>query len=116
MSEAKADLPLLSAVIHALGAEIREINQANGWAVIQPEEWADKYKIPGVIALIHSEASEALEGFRADDKANFAEELADVIIRCLDLSHGLGIDMGAEITRKLAKNRTRGFKHGGKKI
>lgn len=39
--------------LQQLGIEIREINAANGWAVTQPEEFADKYKLPAVLALIH---------------------------------------------------------------
>ncbi len=69
-----------------LADEIRKINSANGWQVTKPEEWGDPYKIPGVLALIHSEVSEALEAFRADDGDNFAEELADIVIRVLDLA------------------------------
>lgn len=99
-----------------LGAEIIEINRANGWNVATPECWQDRYKIPAVIALIHSEASEALEAFRKDDRANFEEELADTVIRVLDLTAGLGIDIDAAVTAKLAKNRTRGYRHGGKRV
>lgn len=104
------------ATLNELGKEIVKINTANGWNVLKPEEWADTYKIPGVLALIHSEVSEALEGFRHDDKENFAEELADVIIRVLDCSAGLGIDIDAVITAKLEKNKARGYHHGGKRV
>jgi NTP pyrophosphatase (non-canonical NTP hydrolase) len=75
-----------------------------------------RYKIPAILALITSEASEALEAFRVGDKENFAEELADVVIRCLDCAAGLGIDMDDTLNRKLEKNRHRGYRHGGKKV
>lgn len=74
------------------------------------------YKIPAVLALITSEVSEALEGFRKGDRANFEEEIADVMIRCLDLCAGLGIDIDAQITAKLEKNKLRGHRHGGKLV
>ena len=96
--------------------EINKINRANGWEVLTPEDWSDARRVPTVLALIHSEVSEALEGFRHDDKANFAEELADILIRVLDCSGGLGIDLDNEVRKKLAKNRERGFKHGGKRV
>lgn len=99
-----------------LAKETRKINQANGWDVTKPEDWNDKYKIPTILALIHSEVSEALEDFRKDNRTHFAEEIADVMIRCLDLCAGQKIDIEKEILAKLEKNKLRGFRHGGKKV
>lgn len=99
-----------------LAEEIYNINKQNGWNVLTPEDWKNEHKIPAKLALIHSEISEALEAFRAGDQVNFAEELADTIIRTLDCSHGLGFDMNWEIKKKLVKNRERGFRHGGKRV
>ena len=62
--------------------------------------------------LIVSELGEALEALRYDDRDNFAEELADVAIRLADLCGGLGIDLEAEIKKKMEKNKSRGYKHG----
>src|SRR5215470_14298314 len=97
-----------------LGQSILIINRDNGWNVTRPSDWQDTYKIPGILALIHSEVSEALEAFRADDKINFEEELADIVIRVLDCASGLGFDLDRAIREKLSKNRERGFRHGGK--
>lgn len=99
-----------------LAAEIRKINDANGWNVLQADEWADRYKVPGILALIHSEVSEALEAFRNDDGGNFVEELADVLIRVLDCAGGLTDEFGTAVAAKLAKNRERGYRHGGKRV
>jgi NTP pyrophosphatase (non-canonical NTP hydrolase) len=83
------------------------------------------------IALIHSEASEALEAFRdtaKDEPLNVNDygdngkpegvpaELADVVIRVMDLAESLHIDLEAAILEKHAYNVGRPFKHGGKRI
>lgn len=75
------------------------------------------------LALIHSEVSEALEAYRRDptaecDKKNGMtceqEELADIIIRTLDLAAFRGVDIGAAVLQKIAYDRTRAHMHGKK--
>jgi len=92
------------------------INKANGWNVTTPDSWYEQYKVPAVMALIHSEVSEALEAFRHGDKANFIEEMSDTIIRILDCTHGLGMDIGTAIMAKCEINSKRGYRHGGKRV
>jgi len=64
------------------------------------------------LMLIVSEVSESLEALRNNDRENFAEELADVIIRTCDLAGGLEIDLELEIVNKINKNKDRPYKHG----
>ena len=64
------------------------------------------------LMLIVSEVSEALEALRKNDKENFKEELADVIIRTCDLAGGLNIDLQEEIMKKIEANKNRPYKHG----
>lgn len=102
-----------------LQKEIRQINEANGWVT---EDLLDNvHSIPSKLALIHSEVSEALEAYRKHDFGHMFEELADVIIRVLDLTaalneHGISNLIDEEIARKLRKNSRRGYKHGGKRV
>lgn len=67
------------------------------------------------IALIHSELSEALEAHRkAYPMAEVAEELADVVIRVMDLSEYLDIDLEKHVKEKHDKNKSRPYLHGKK--
>ena len=102
--------------LNTLTLEINEINIRNGWDIPQPNDWYNQHKVPAVLALIHSEVSEALEAFRENNKANFEEELADTIIRVLDCAGGLGLDIEAAVRAKLEKNKERGYRHGGKRV
>lgn len=99
-----------------LAEQIRGINAANGWNVTQSDEWSDPYKVPAVLCLINSEVSEALEAFRNGDVDNFREELADVLIRTLDLAAAFDPTIDFRIEEKLKKNKERGHRHGGKRI
>lgn len=84
-------------------------------AIAHSKGWHDDPKETGtMLALIHSEVSEALEADRIGDDENFAEELADVVIRVFDLCGFMNIDLGTEIDKKMAKNRLRPHMHGGK--
>ena len=64
------------------------------------------------LMLIVSEVSEVLEALRKNDKENFKEELADIVIRTCDLAGGLGVDLQEEILKKINKNKNRPYKHG----
>ncbi len=64
------------------------------------------------LMLIVSEAGECCEAYRKQQKEKMAEELADVVIRTLDLAEGFGIDIETEILKKMEYNKTRPYKHG----
>lgn len=77
--------------------------------------WHDKKRETGtLLALIHSEVSEALEADRKGDVENFAEELADVCIRIFDLCGLKSIDLEQAILKKMDFNKGRPHMHGGK--
>jgi len=111
-----------------------KISKEKGWY-----EKGDR-NIGELIALIHSELSEALE-FARDERYQlneiiytnptngcsnkekndlyvkpdgFAVEIADAVIRIADLCGYLGIDLEKAIKTKIAYNKTRKNRHGGK--
>lgn len=42
------------------------------------------------------------------------EEIADIIIRALDMAGALGIDLDEAVQQKMKFNATRSYRHGGK--
>lgn len=60
--------------------------------------------------LVKEEAEEAM--LAADDRRHYAEELADVVIMALSSAGYLGIDIAAEVKRKMLINQNRPFMHG----
>lgn len=73
-----------------------------------------KHFIAGKIALMHSELSEGLEGYRKDKMdehlphmRNLAVEYADCIIRILDQAEQLGLDIESAVIEKMAYNQVR---------
>jgi len=71
---------------------------------------------PKYLMYVVTELAEAMEAWRNNDKENFAEELADVIIRVLDLTTALDINIEQEIYNKMIKNWRREKNHGRKQV
>lgn len=67
-----------------------------------------------MIALMHSELSEALEALRKNDWENVAEELVDCIIRIGDFAEGRKINLTKALKEKMVINKKRPYKHGKK--
>lgn len=80
----------------------------------QNYEWVEKMgwhnKTPlEALALIASEVGEAINECRNESPTDaFGEELADIVLRVLDLAHWQGIDIQNEILLKMKKNDQRG--------
>ena len=74
----------------------------------------DPQTIPTYLCLVHSELSEAMEGARKnrmDDhlphRKAFEVELADAMIRILDLAGAYQLDLGGALVEKLVYNTQR---------
>jgi NTP pyrophosphatase (non-canonical NTP hydrolase) len=120
-------------MINKLAAEVHANAVAKGFYE-QPKN------IGEILCLIHSEVSEALEAdrrgiyatanaiqvnavpfdgnfiesFGDHIKDTFEDELADIVIRVMDLAAYKGIDLENHIKAKMRYNATRGYKHGKK--
>ncbi len=118
--------------INEIAKEIHENAVNHGW-------WDEERTFGDIIALCHSELSEALEEYRngkptiyfkeingfevsemsewnGEKPEGIATELADCIIRILDYCGHEGIDIEQAIKIKHKYNKSRPYRHGGKVI
>ena len=107
--------------LNKLAVEINQNAKDHGW-------WDNERAFGEIIALIHSEASEALEEYRNGHgikeiyysvnkkPEGIPVELSDIIIRVLDLCGQYNIDIEKAIFKKMMYNRNRPYRHGGKVI
>ena len=104
--------------IKKLIIESHKIGKSKGW-------WDEDRGIPELIALMHSELSEALEEYRdgkslnirfdGDKPLGFTVELADVLIRIFDMAGKYDLDLDYALKEKIKYNSTRKYRHGNKK-
>lgn len=116
--------------LNRLAREIHADNVGKGF-------WEKPRNVGELLMLVVSELGEGIEAHRKDNFANleqyiedtkgndridpeafkkhikdtFEDELADAIIRLLDMCYGLNIDIEFHVSEKLKYNRTRGYKH-----
>lgn len=116
--EARLKLPLEVATINDMAQEAFANSAAHGFHEGRMPNFAE------LIALIHSEASEALEDDRAGNTEltfgpngkplGVGQELADIVIRVGETAMRMGINLEEMVRVKQAYNRTRPWKHGKK--
>lgn len=112
--------------------DLRDIQKAV-WRTAEEHGWhKENDSIPVKLVMIHSEVSEALEEYRntppecevshlyyKDSSAKpegFGVELADIVIRVLDLAEMVGADLTDLILTKMEYNESRPYRHGGKRV
>jgi NTP pyrophosphatase (non-canonical NTP hydrolase) len=109
--------------INALSTDIHQNNIIAGWwtdintgqTLLGKDEFGrDRRNVGELLCLVHSEVSEAMEGYRKnlmDDKlphrSMLEVELADTMIRIFDIAGAHGLDLGGAIAEKRAFNAKR---------
>jgi len=94
--------------INDLVKKCNHIAKSKGW-------WEDERNDGELIALMHSELSEALEAMRNHGKKEeLAEELADCCIRIFDYCGARNIDLEKALVKKMEYNKGRPYRHGKK--
>lgn len=108
--------------LNQLRDELHGLAKAKGW-YDQPE--TDDHFIARFVANTHGELSELWEAHRKGQLNQpctkdagltyLEEEMADIIIRTLDACGRLGVDIERAVTLKHECNKSRAYRHGGKK-
>lgn len=103
-----------ASAINLFAADCHAASRKAGWYTNLATGKALDRNVPEMLCLIHSEISEAMEGYRKnlqDDKLPARKmievELADALIRIGDLATFLGCDLGGAAVEKMEFNAVR---------
>jgi NTP pyrophosphatase (non-canonical NTP hydrolase) len=107
---------LCGPIFQKIGQEVLDVSSQKGFTYDDDSQ---------VIALIHSEVSEALEALREPymkpsdhipDFNNLEEEMADIVLRTMAYCARNNLRLADAMMAKIEYNRNRSFQHGGKRF
>jgi NTP pyrophosphatase (non-canonical NTP hydrolase) len=111
-SKQLAPLEFYAPILNQMADHVRFLN-ARWWTDLETGQPLNRNK-GELIALMHSELSEQLEGVRKDEmdkhlphRSSEEVELADLIIRALDYAGGFNLDLAGAVREKLEYNMRR---------
>lgn len=85
--------------------QVRELTDAKGFSASESRIWE-------MLALIHTEVSEATQAYKkGEPQGAVGEELIDALIRILHLLSALGLDADALFEAKMKKNWERPYRY-----
>jgi NTP pyrophosphatase (non-canonical NTP hydrolase) len=111
-------------VFRRMQEEVYRLNSSKGW-------FDDDRTVGDMVALLHAEVSEILEAYRHWELKDatglpvgssmakpegVGSEMADCLIRLLDMAKRWDVDLIAEYDRKMRFNWTRPYRHGRKNL
>lgn len=103
-----------ASAVNEIAEKIHLMNVEAGWWRVDENMNLIQRNIGELLCLVHSEISEAMEGARKnlmDDKLPHRKmievELADAVIRIMDISAALKLDLGGAMKEKIEYNKKR---------
>jgi NTP pyrophosphatase (non-canonical NTP hydrolase) len=107
-------------ITHRFVTEFNELATRHHAMMVDRGFWEEEHEDAVRLMLMVTELAEACEAIRhsnpPDDKipefSGLESELADVILRIMDMAQARGLRVAEALLAKITYNATRGYKHG----